>query len=618
MSTAVLPLEAAPASPPAAAVSDPPPVVSAARPSVSGSLSAVSIARAEGGPEVSRRVKIALGIASAVGGTLIGAIGFYLSFGNLSHAGSAMFGFSAQDAPFFAVGVDAAITTCLVLDLFMACIRTSWPVLRVIAHVMTLASVYFNAAAHGAVTRHWNMALAHGLMPCLFVIGVEAGRRILVHQAALPGDHDVIPGHRWLLAYRPTWRIFRTMKLWDVGYAEAMARQRERAIFNAWNEYKAELAVSGVAEGSEEALARLPKKLEPFGLTVDEALALPDQMAREELRRRQEAERRGRALELDKERAEREEEKERLAHRREMAGLTADLAATEGVAEAQARGAVAEAQARAQAAVSAARRTAQIEAEAEENAAVAAANARAAEDGKRAAEAEAQAEAARKQAAEDRRRTAEAQAAEAAAQAQAEAANAAAAESKRVAAQAEQEAAEAASAAAGAAQNGATEAEAIARAAAAKARAAEDRKRAAETAAVAAETERRAAEARARAAEAAAAETEAAAREEAAKAAAARSKRDAAEAAAGELETRARVAEIELRAVEMEDAARLSPKDRTIRRVARMVLARAGGDADGLPLEAITGEFGVSVGTASSYRQAAADLLAGGYRPEGV
>ncbi|MEU0023530.1 DUF2637 domain-containing protein [Streptomyces rochei] len=340
-----------------------------------------------GTPEVSRKVKIGLGLAAIVGGTVMGAIGFYLSFGNLSQAGHTVFGFSVADAPYFAVGVDVAIVTCLVLDLFMACIRTSWPLLRFLAHGMTAASIYFNAAAHGAITENWDKAASHGLMPVLFVIGVEAGRRILVHQAALPADHDVIPGHRWLLATGQTWRIFREMKLWDVGYSVAMSRQRERAIFNAWNEYKAELAADKLAEGSEEALARLPKKLRPFGLTVDEALALPDRMAREELRRKQESEKRARQLELDRERAEHQAEKERLAHRKEMAALKADLTATEGVAGAQARGAVAEAEARAEAQA----RAASSLSEAMESREAAEAKQRAAEAEAKAAEAEARA-----------------------------------------------------------------------------------------------------------------------------------------------------------------------------------------------------------------------------------
>ncbi|MFI1586123.1 DUF2637 domain-containing protein [Embleya sp. NPDC020630] len=383
-------------------------------------------------------MKITLGIVSAVGGCVMGMAGFYLSFGNLSSAGHTTFGFSADDARIFAIGVDVAIVTCLVLDLFMACIRTSWPVLRLLAHGMTAASIYFNAAAHGAIADNLDKAASHGLMPVLFVIGVEAGRRILVHQAALPADHDVIPGHRWILAPRPTWRIFRAMKLWEVGYAEAMARQRERAIFNAWNEYKQELRKAGLVEGEPEALARLPRKLEPFGLTVDQALALPDHMARQELRRRQESEQRARDLELDTERAQHEAEKARLAHRKEMATLRADLTTTEGVAGARARGAVAEAEARADArsravadldeaveereAAEARRQAAEADARvAEERAKVAEADKRAAADAalaeiekqraaqarKQVAEAEAHAAEAERQAAEARHRAAE-------------------------------------------------------------------------------------------------------------------------------------------------------------------------------------------------------------------
>ncbi|RKN36719.1 DUF2637 domain-containing protein [Streptomyces hoynatensis] len=441
-----------------------------------------------------------------------------------------VFGFAEDDAKLFAVGVDAAIVTCLVLDLFMATIRTSWPLLRLLAQAVTGASIYFNAAAHGPVTEHWDMAASHGLMPVLFVVGTEAGRRILVHEAALPADHDVIPGHRWLLAAGSTWRIYRTMKLWEVGYSEAMARQRERAIFHAWNEYKAELKKSGLEVGSEEALARLPRKLGPFGLTVDEALALPDQMAREELRRQQEANKRARRLELDRERAEHAAAKERIAHRKEKVALVADLRATEGVAAADADAAVAAANTRAQATATAAAKAAEAEAQALETEAAARARAEAA--------------------AHDR-------------QAQ------------------------------------------------------EDRKAAAEAAAAAAEAQRRETETRRRL-------LDEQARKEATQADIARAKRERAEAekAAAEAlreaaETREAVAEIELRAVEAEDLARLSPRERAARRVARMILARGGVPA-ALPLEDIKQALGVSSpATASEYRQEAAELLAGGYRPDG-
>ncbi|MFE6274462.1 DUF2637 domain-containing protein [Streptomyces goshikiensis] len=461
-----------------------------------------------GTPEVSRKVKVALGIAAVVGGCVMGAIGFYLSFGNLSKAGHTVFGFSVDDGKFFAIGVDVAIVTCLLLDLFMATIRTSWPLLRFLAHVMTVASVYFNAAAFGSILDHPDKALSHGLMPVLFVIGVEAGRRILVHQAALPADHDVIPGHRWLLAFRPTWRIFKQMKLWDEGYSVAMGRLRDRAIFDAWNEYKAELKAANLTEGSPAALARLPKKLEPFGLTVDEALALPDRMARQELRRKQEQDKRDRELELERERAEHQAEKERLAHRKEMASLTADLSATEGVAGAQARGAVAEAEARADA------------------------QARAASALSDAVESEEAAEA-KKRAAEAKARAAEAEA------------RAAEANSQKMAALAK------------------TETD--------KAKALEGIHRAAEAEAGAAEAQKRAAEAR--------------------------------EAAA----------QILRRAVEAEDAANFTPRQRRVRIVARMILAKSPED---VTLDEVATAIGVTSGsTASTTKADAVALIEAGYDP---
>ncbi|MFD4764265.1 DUF2637 domain-containing protein [Streptomyces sp. NPDC058439] len=461
-----------------------------------------------GTPDVSRKVKIALGIAAVIGGCVMGAIGFYLSFGNLSKAGHTVFGFSVDDGKFFAIGVDVAIITCLVLDLFMATIRTSWPLLRVLAHFMTVASVYFNAAAFGAIQDHVDKALSHGLMPVLFVIGVEAGRKILVHQAALPADHDTIPAHRWVLAGKTTWRIFKVMKTWDKPYSVVVDIERDRAIFDAWNEYKAELAKAKLQEGSEEALARLPKKLRPYGLTVDEALALPDRMAREELRRQQDKDKQNRLLQVERERAEHEAEKERLAHRKEMASLTADLSATEGVAGAQARGAVAEAEARADAQA----RAATSLTDAVESQEVAEAKQRAAEANARVLEADARA---------------------------------AEADAQKMAALAK------------------TETD--------KAKAIEAVNRAAEAEAGVTEAKKRAAEARLQA------------------------------------------AEITRRAVEAEDAANFTPRQRRVRVVARMILAKAPEDVS---LDEIATAIGVTSGsTASTTKADAVALIEAGYDP---
>ncbi|MGW3460342.1 DUF2637 domain-containing protein, partial [Streptomyces olivaceoviridis] len=94
-----------------------------------------------------------------------------------------------------------------------------------------------------------------------------------------------------------------------------------------------------------------------------------------------------------------------------------------------------------------------------------------------------------------------------------------------------------------------------------------------------------------------------------------RAEKEAAEAERAVAETRRAAAEIERRAVEAEDVAKLKPRERAVRRVARMILT-AGGDVDRLTLADIQHELAVtSPGTASEYRQEAAELLAGGYRP---
>ncbi|GAA3245005.1 DUF2637 domain-containing protein [Streptomyces lavendulae] len=191
----------------------------------------------------------------------------------------------------------------------------------------------------------------------------------------------------------------------------------------------------------------------------------------------------------------------------------------------------------------------------------------------------------------------------------------AATEQAAVTAQAELVAAKRAAEVAARAVETATEAEAEAESAAALKRAAEDRAAAAVTARRAAGIEKDEAEARRRAAVA----DEEAKASKARAALAVRSEAEALQAAAEAQEaaavTRARAAEIERRAVEVEDEAQLGKRERAVRKVARMVLAEADGDANVLPLERISDTCNVSSTTASEYRREAAELIASGYRP---
>ncbi|MGW0664543.1 DUF2637 domain-containing protein [Streptodolium elevatio] len=556
MTITELPPQAARSSP----VSGPPDPVSDAPPTVSDAPPTASDAP-EGGSRSDWWLERLLWLVGTLGGLLVGAIGFVMSYDTLSTK-ALSWGFSADLAPWFPVGVDASIVAFLALDLHMIRKGCPWPVLRLAAHVMTGATVWFNAASQGSIGADPVQAAAHAVTPILFVLGVEAARRRVIKKARIEaGTHtDRIPLHRWILSPWATPKLYRRMRLYNItSYPEMIRRGQELIAYELWLKRKYDGDLSKASEDE-----MLPMTMAPYGYDVAEALAMPAEQERAAEERREEAERRQVEAETRRQLAERRAEAERI---RAQAALE--------VAQAQAGAEAERARAQARADVTAAERAAMLEDQALETATIAEARARTAK--------------AEREEAEERAREAEA--------------NRAAAEQQRLAEE-ERRAAEAA----------ATVAELEARAVETAAMA-EARKRAAEADKAAAEIERDAAETRRRAAEIDAEQAEAAARQEAAIAQARQQRQAAAEAEQAAAETRRRAAEIEAAAIEMEDAARLSPRERAARKVARMVLAHADGESERLPLDAITEAFGVAFSTASEYRNEAAALLASGYRP---
>ncbi|MEU5097618.1 DUF2637 domain-containing protein [Streptomyces sp. NPDC020996] len=464
--------------------------------------------------ENAKRSDRALAAVAYVGGAILAGIGFTGSYKTLRDlAFDRGFGDFSYAFP---IGLDAGIVVLYALDLVMVRRNTPWPMLRTVAHLLTVATIVFNAAAApGPMTADPVGTGMHAVIPLMFVATVEAARRLVVRASDIEAGRDSqgIPAARWALAPAATAALWRRMKLWDrSSYQETVQIEQERTVYAAMLQRKYGRGWRRRAQADE----LLPLTMARYGLTVDEALALPRQAKEAEQLRAEENER----LQLEAEaRAE-----QRAAERHKASIRTkSDI------------------------------RAAEIAAQAEENAAVAHAQATVTE-------------------------------AQAAAEAQA-----------RIA----QEAAQAI--------ESADAAEARRRAAEAEEAAAEARARAAETEQRAAEVERAAAAARAHTAEInrrfAAAEAEQA-----------QAEADAAEAKKRAAEARAAAAEIELRAVEAEDAARLSPKERTVRKVARLALTRHAGQVDQLPLEAIAETFAVSLSTASEYRKEAGALIAGGYR----
>lgn len=504
--------------------------------------------------------------AIVIAALALAGIGLYLSFEHVAEFAFEKLRFGTLGkGQLFAVGVDVGIMVMIAVDLLMAWLKRPISWIRYPVWLLTAATVVLNAAS-GAPDGAWKLidyvaAGAHGVVPVLFITVVELGRdaidRVVRPEQA---ERASIPLLRWILAPIATARIFRRMRLWGVtSYPEMIRRDQQLIAYEQWLKRKHK---GDISKASEDEL--LPMKMAPYGYTVDQALAMPDEQEQAAQERAEEAERRRLDAETRSEVAKAESEAERLRAKGKVELVQAEVDGQTGQARAHAR-----------AQVSAAERAATLEKEALDNAVVAEARAR-------------EAEAERKEADEHEAKAA---------------ADLRAAGLERQAAEKRKEAAEADRVAAAEAQVVETQTIAEARKAAAEA----DRR--------AAETERAAAETRRAAAEADRKKAEEDRLQEVALADAARANQEAAEAEKAAAETRRAAAEIEQRAVEAEDVAKLKPRERAVRRVARMILV-AGGDADRLPLADIQHELAVtSPGTASEYRQEAAELLAGGYRP---
>ncbi|MEU9654373.1 DUF2637 domain-containing protein [Streptomyces sp. NPDC048110] len=520
------------------------------------------------------RLMTALSLVAAIGGTLVGVIGFAMSYSTLAKV-ALSWGFSKELAPWFPVGVDASIIAFLALDLYLIRKGTPWPLLRMAAHAMTGATIWFNASSQGHIGTDPVQAASHGVMPILFVIGVEAARRLIIQKARLEAGTvtDRIPLHRWILSPIATPVFYRRMRLHNVtSYPEMIRRQQELIGYEQWLKRKYD---GDLGKATEDEL--LPMKMAAHGYTVAQALAMPEQQERAAEARAEEAERRRLDAETRRELARKKAEADRLEAEGQLEAVRARVEGETGQARAHAR-----------AQVSAAERAAELEEAALETAVIKEARAR-------------EAEAERKEAQErEAKAAADVRAAELERQA---------AEKRRLAAEADRVAA--------------AEAQAIE-----TAEIAEARQRAAEADRVAAETERAAAETRRRAAEADRLTAEENERKATADANTQAARKREAETEYAAAEARLAAAEVERRAVEIEDEAKLTSRQRAVRKVARLALA-AGLLPDGLAYEDIQHElcerisiadvqreFDVSsTDTASKYRQEAVALIAGGYRP---
>ncbi|MEU5838602.1 DUF2637 domain-containing protein [Streptomyces diacarni] len=277
--------------------------------------------------------------ASAAGLILIGLIGFASSYITLYHF-ALNNDFPWWLAPLFPIGIDVGILTFLGRDLHLVRRKMKWGVLRLAAHGLTLATVAFNAVA-GGLDSFWGAA-SHGVMPILFIVGVESVRRERRRSALREEglDSDSIPLHRWLLSPWPTAKLYRRMRLAAVtSYKQMVQREKDLRGYQVW--LAMHLAETG-EEATEEQL--LPMTMAPHGYTVDQALALPAHWkAQQAERQRQQAERERRQAERDRREAH-EAKLRAIRERGEVASVEHETEAATATAAAQAEHSRAEAE----------------------------------------------------------------------------------------------------------------------------------------------------------------------------------------------------------------------------------------------------------------------------------
>jgi hypothetical protein len=405
--------------------------ISSAQDRVSGTQDRVSRAPSAGGLTGAQKATAAVIVLAALA---LASIGLYLSFEHVAAFAHERLAFrTLTKAQLFTAGVDTGIMVLIAVDLLMAWLRRPIGWVRYPVWLLTAATVLLNAFSAAPHGRAWQpmdylAAGAHAVVPVLFITVVEVGRTAIDRVVRPTEEAAGVPLHRWLLAPLPSWRMYRRMRLYGIdSYAQAVAQERQLTVYKTMLERK----YGSVRRAPSE--ARLPLTMAPYGLSVDQALMLPQEAAEAEQLRAERAAERAQAAELRAAQRAAEAEIARAANRGRIEAARHASEAETGVSETRARASVMEAEAVAEATLRAATAAARAEesadtAEAEHRAAEAEraaseARARALETERRALEAE-------RAASETRRRTAEMEAAAAEAEARQEAARRAAEEAR--------------------------------------------------------------------------------------------------------------------------------------------------------------------------------------------
>jgi hypothetical protein len=159
-----------------------------------------------------------------VGAVVIALIGFITSFEAVSSAMKPDFG---DLAPLVPVGIDAGIMVSSAAYILLTRRGEGHPLLRLIPHGLTTATVYLNVASGDTVEG----SIAHGVMVSLWAVAVEVATHVAKKRlAADTGNRfDPVPVRRWLVDPVRTALLYRRMALWNITeYRRALQYEKAR------------------------------------------------------------------------------------------------------------------------------------------------------------------------------------------------------------------------------------------------------------------------------------------------------------------------------------------------------------------------------------------------------
>lgn len=292
-------------------------------------------APAQDGVQLTRAHRILIAVV-VIGAVIIAAIGFAGSFTAVRDLAEKK-GFG-DFAPFFPIGIDAGIVVLLGLDMLLAWIRMPFPLLRQTAWLLTAATIAFNGAAAWPDPLGTGM---HAVIPILFIVAVEAARHALGRIADITADRHVepVPLRRWLIDPFGSFIIWRRMGMYGLrSYQDVIDRKRELKVYVTGLKKKCGGGWRWKNNATADEL--LPLELAPYGVGVQEALAIPARRKEEERKRKQDqkladqqhanalAEEQARHDEEEADRRRREEERHRnkqladAEHAEQLAAIT--------------------------------------------------------------------------------------------------------------------------------------------------------------------------------------------------------------------------------------------------------------------------------------------------------